>query len=271
MFARGSRPSWALFVLYLAVNCLFMVPGVAALTFAFSPSRVLWAGGDYDSAAIVDGHFYLSTKVATSNCAGLGAGFGTVDVAPYGAASIPNLAGNQCSSATLGVFDPKGGNADAIVTRVHYRPTGLTLYVPQARTPLEAFSDEVRAGGLVNVTGGDRAFVLAVNEGAAGSLTIVVHGSSGEEIAREWVSIPDHGFLWYELATPFPAGSVVILPGLRSNGFGGAGWNTPATAPGEVWGWCFTGPDSGIVAPKVTPWEPVQRIVTSAPESSDGR
>jgi hypothetical protein len=173
-----------------------------------------------------------------------------VKVPAGGSAFVPDISGVQCGAAAIGVYDPQAG---VTVTRAQYRPTGLTLYVPVARVPLVTFGDRARAGGLVNA-GADASFVLLVNEGRAGTVTLEISGPDGRYIASEYVALAAGGSDWHQIATPFAAGSVAIISGKVGQGFGGGDWNRPESAPGTVWGWCFTGPPAGITSPGVREW-----------------
>jgi hypothetical protein len=243
-------------VLSFALFALSAVPA-SSLSFVFTPSRVAWFGGEWTSAAIVDGHYYLGANWRPSDCK-IGP-FPEVQVPAYGAATVERLERLQCpepADATAGVIP--GDPAAEIVTRAVHS-SGLVLYVPQARHPLVNFGDEVRAGGLQN-SGENRSYVLAYNEGTrGGTITVIVQGADGREVAREWVKIGPRSLVFVPIATPFAAGSAIVKPGLlvAPGGIGFPGANSPESAPsGPVWGWVTSGPDGPRSAPQVIPWTP---------------
>ena len=214
----------------------------AATTFAFPTKRILWADPartSWTTDLAMDGHSSVPSIVVISNCL-VGR---SVPVEPNGAAIVRNLGAALCGGpiALLNVGNGVGATLN-VIARYKTDNGAMTLTFPALEGDgITAPTDELRAGPVVNLDGGDRTFVLLFNEGAKeAEATLTVRDGANKVIASEYLKIPPRGCLFRAISTEVGAGS------LRLRG-----------AP--AFGYAIVGPADGAVAPRVIPFTLVQR------------
>ena len=229
----------ALFALVAAALCTV---DARATTYAFPAKRILWADPSrthWTTDLAIDGHAAVPSVVVVSNCL-VGR---SVLVEPQGAAIVTNLGAALCGGP-IGLLNVGNGVGASLNVIARYKTDSgaMTLTFPALEGDgITAPTDELRAGPIVNLPGGDRTHVLLVNEGAReAEVTLTVRDGANKVIAHEFLRIPARGSLFRALSTEVGAGS------LRLRG-----------AP--AFGYAIVGPADGTVAPRVIPFTLVQR------------
>lgn len=228
--------------LFAIVALALCATSARATTFAFPTKRIVWADPartHWTTDLAIDGHSAVQSIVVVSNCL-VGR---SVMIEPQGAAIVRNLGAALCGGP-IGLLNVGNGVGASLSVTARYRTENgaMTITFPALEGDgITAPTDELRAGPVVNLDGGDRTFVLLFNEGLKESeATLSVRDSANKVIATEFVRIPPRGSLFRAISTETGAGS------LRLRG-------------GATFGYAIVGPADGAVAPRVIPFTLVQR------------
>jgi hypothetical protein len=235
------------------------------LSFVFPEQRVVVANprlSFWKTDMNLDGHYYLSSTVPTTNCCYPG----TVTVPPYGAKIVRDISDELVSNTAFFLFNIGNVPATATTTQRFTAPNGstMTLTIPSFYGDgIKQASDVWRgAGAISNIAGRDETNVLLFNADYEhrANLTIHVYDGDGNEIGREPLDLEPGGWLFYPLKTQVAEGTLRIAPGYQI-----IVSPMPVTQLGNVYPVAFSGPNTGASAPRVISFAPVVTVTFPIP------
>lgn len=227
----------------------------ANLTAPFPDQFVIVANEDatnWKTDLNIDGHWSVSSTVPLTNCCYPI----KAEVPANGVKIIKDWGGLVAFYNPVQLFNA-GPVAATLSSTMHFNDgaSRMTLTFPSFNgdISLDTGGELFRAGPIAN-DGETTTFLLLFNYGDKADLAIKVYNASNAYVAREEITIDQHGWAFYPLKTQIAEGSIQVR----------AGTGDIIISPpwpdrvGRVFGVAVTGTKDGAEAPRVIPLAPLQ-------------